>query len=327
MAKKAITWNDFESRQAFVRGLVVKENSSLACNWRSDNTLNDYLESQGVPGLEGIDTRALVKHLRERGTMRGVLGNLDENTLDELIGKANDIPKMQGQDLSMSVSAGHIYHWSESELDLDGESLFQSRPDEFKPFHVVVVDFGVKRNILRQLINLGCRVTVVPNHTKSSDILDLKADGVLLSNGPGDPEPLGYAVRTVKELLGKTPVFGICLGHQILGLALGGKSYKLKFGHRGANHPVKNLVTNKVEITAHNHGFSLDAESFLNSDVELTHVNLNDGTVEGLRSKDFPAFSVQYHPEASPGPHDANYLFRSFVSLMQDFAASKTEGI
>ncbi len=336
-----IAEEDFEARKVFAAGLVVREPSAISSNWRSRHTLHEYLQKQRLAGFCGIDTRALARHLRQAGTMRGIIapapgallgfgasglrrgahaqidelpGNLVES-LRPLQERAGAHPAMAGTDL---VTAGHVYHWNEATVGPGASPApGQGLPDEAPLYHVVVYDFGVKRSILRQLVAEGCRVTVVPAATDAAAVMALHPDGVLLSNGPGDPEPVGYAVDNVRELIGKVPLFGICLGHQILALALGARSYKLGFGHRGGNHPVLDKQTGKVEITSHNHGFSVDAES-LPERVEITHVNLNDGTLEGLRVVDAPAFSVQYHPEAAPGPHDANHLFDRFIGMIAE---------
>ena len=305
---------DSESVHPFAEGLVVRELSELASNWRSVEDAAEFLARFGLPAISDIDTRALVRHLRRHGAMRGVLSSAD---LDEtrLVKKAKSAPSMVGLDLASRVSTRNRYQWSEPArdiFDLNGGPAPEAR------FHVVAYDFGIKHNILRKLVDCGCRVTVVPADTTANDTMALKPDGVFLSNGPGDPEPVDYAVQTVRELAGRVPIFGICLGHQIIGLALGGKTFKLKFGHHGGNHPVLNLDTRKVEITAQNHGFSVDPDSLKASEVAFTHVNLNDQTLEGLRHKSLPLFSVQYHPEASPGPHDSAYLFARFVKMMEE---------
>lgn len=318
-----VNHKDFESRAPFAEGFVVRENSQMYSNWRAEGSLEEFLSRFGIVAIEGVDTRALTKHIRTAGAMRGVISTeeLDEKSL---VQKARAVPSIVGRDLVKGVTSRHPYEWS--------------KPEE-KSFSVVAYDFGIKRNILRCLEAVGCEVSVVPATTPAKEVLDLNPDGVFLSNGPGDPEPLGYAIAAIRSLVGKKPIFGICLGHQLLSLALGAKTYKLKFGHRGANHPVKNLATGRVEITSQNHGFAVDAASLGvrgerwrvgsslpignwpgKSDfgpVEITHVNLNDGTVEGLRCIELPAFSVQYHPEASPGPHDSAYLFRQFAQLME----------
>ncbi len=306
-----IAGGDYESRRIYLSGFVIKELSRVASNWRKERTLEDYLEAHDVPGIFGIDTRALVRHLRDRGAMRGVIGSADDG-LEALLERAKAAPEMSGQDLASSVTTTEPYQWSEPPVDFGRKEPWPKASRK-----VVVLDFGVKRNILRSLVAMGCEVHVLPASSESDEILALEPDGVLLSNGPGDPEPVEYAIETVKSLLGKKPVFGICLGHQILSLAAGARTYKLKFGHHGANHPVMELETKKVEITSQNHGFAVDVES-LPANVEMTHLNLNDQTCSGLRFKDVPAFSVQYHPEAAPGPRDGRYLFERFVKLMDE---------
>jgi len=306
--------NDSESARPYIEGLAVREFSPLSSNWRSDETAQKFLTENGVPVISGIDTRALVLHLRSRGVMRGVLSSISTDA-KELVERARKSPSMAGLDLATRVSTPQVYTWDQPAL---AASPSENIGDAAEPrFNVVAYDFGIKRNILRMLVQSGCKVTVVPAGTKAEDVLALKPSGVFLSNGPGDPEPLKYQAEQVRKLVGKTPIFGICLGHQILGLALGGKTYKLKFGHRGANHPVLNKVTNRVEITSHNHGFAVDPDSLKSSDVEVTHMNLNDGTLEGFRHRNHPVFCVQYHPEAAPGPHDSHYLFGDFVKLME----------
>jgi len=295
-----------------------------------------------VPVIWDIDTRALVLHLRQFGALRGIVAT-DETPAEQLIAEARALPTMAGQELASRVTAAEKYDWAHGSIDL-GRQLAASAaagtavaPAAVKgnghpakqlgegrsaapgePYRVVAYDFGIKQNILRLLVDHGCNVTVVPAKTSAEDVLALKPDGVFLSNGPGDPEPMTYAIGNIKKLVGRVPVFGICLGHQLCGLALGGKTFKLKFGHHGSNHPVKNLLTQKVEITAQNHGFCVDPDSLPSSDVEMTHVNLNDHTNEGLRHRTLPLFSVQYHPEASPGPHDARYLFDDFIKMMRE---------
>ncbi|MEO1480569.1 MAG: glutamine-hydrolyzing carbamoyl-phosphate synthase small subunit [Myxococcota bacterium] len=309
-----IAGGDYESQKIFLRGFVIKELSRVASNWRQERTLEDYLTSHNVPGLFGIDTRALVRHLRDRGAMRGVIGNA-ELGVETLLSQAKAGEEMSGQDLASTVTTETPYVWKEPPVDLGREEPW---PEATR--RVVVMDFGVKRNILRSLVAMGCEVEVVPASTSAEEILKRSPSGVLLSNGPGDPEPVDYAIDTVKTLIGKTPVFGICLGHQILSLAAGAKTYKLKFGHHGANHPVMELATKKVEMTSQNHGFAVDVES-LPETVEMTHMNLNDKTCSGIRFKNAPAFSVQYHPEAAPGPRDGRYLFERFVKLMDEQGA------
>ena len=307
---------DSEAGRPFIEGLIVREFSPIASNWRSEETAERFLADSGVPVAAQIDTRALVRHLRTRGVMRGVLSP-DGGDHKELVEKARQIPSMTGLDLATRVSTRSPYHWDQPvDACSPSEPVGKAAPPGKR---VVAYDFGIKRNILRRLVQVGCRVTVVPALTPAEDVLALQPDGIFLSNGPGDPEPLEFQAAQVRKLIGRTPIFGICLGHQILALALGGKTYKLKFGHRGANHPVLNRVTNKVEITSHNHGFAVDPDSLPSSDVDLTHVNLNDQTLEGFRHRSQPVFCVQYHPEAAPGPHDSHYLFENFVTLMKDF--------
>ncbi len=307
---------DNESARPFIEGLVVREFSPLASNWRSGETAQQFLTGAGVPVITGIDTRGLVRHLRSRGVMRGVLSAGSSQDHQQLVDKARNSPSMTGLDLATVVSTKTSYPWDKPVEPCSPSSIVgAAAAPEFK---VVAYDFGIKRNILRRLVQVGCEVTVVPAGTSAEDVLALKPSGVFLSNGPGDPEPLTEQAAQVRKLIGKTPVFGICLGHQILGLALGGKTYKLKFGHRGANHPVINKITNKVEITSHNHGFAVDPDSLNLNEVEITHMNLNDSTLEGFRHRSHPVFCVQYHPEAAPGPHDSHYLFDDFVKLMRE---------
>ncbi len=310
---------DNESSKPYIEGLIVRELSETSSNWRSEQVTDEYMERYSVPVLSEIDTRALVRHLRTHGVMRGVLST-DVSDPEALVKKARSIPKMDGTDLARVVSTKSIYTFDSSDpRNQSGDFLLAPQAVDRKLLHVVAYDFGIKQNILRMLVREGMRVTVVPAETKAEDVLELKPDGIFLSNGPGDPEPVTYAVNAIRKFLGRVPVFGICLGHQLTGLALGGKTYKLKFGHHGGNHPVKNNRTGKVEITAHNHNFAVDPDSLNANEVELTHVDLNDNTLEGLRHKSLPLFSVQYHPEAAPGPHDSNYLFNDFRKLIEEW--------
>ncbi len=310
-----INEGDLESAGPQVSGFIVKEYSAVPSNFRSSGSLGDWLERHRIMALQGIDTRMLTRIIRTVGAMRGVMSSVD---LDDksLVEKARRSPGMQGQDLTKKVTTSSAYNWDSVDTTPFALQPMTKEKTNGRRWNVVVYDYGVKHNILRRLRSYGCRLTVVPSSYSAQQVLDLRPDGVFLSNGPGDPAAVRYAIENVKLLIGKIPIFGICLGHQILALALGGKTFKLKFGHRGANHPVKNLLTGEVEITSQNHGFAVDPESLNRRSIELTHTNLNDGTNEGLRHKELPVFSVQYHPEASPGPHDSDYLFRAFVELM-----------
>jgi carbamoyl-phosphate synthase small subunit len=308
---------DFESSRIWVEGFVVKELSDIASNWRSEGSLADFLKKNGVPGIQGIDTRMLTKHLRSAGVMKAVISTED---FDEksLVTKARGWVGLVDQDMVKRATREKPCDW-----DTEGVESRRWSPemtDKLPPerFRVVAIDYGMKHNILRRLRQEGCKVTILPATATASEVLALKPDGLFLANGPGDPSGVPYAVQAVKELLAELPIFGICLGHQLLGLAYGGERYKLKFGHRGANQPVKDLTTGKVEITSQNHGFGIVSESLDPDEVEVTHTNLNDGSNEGMRHKKYPIFSVQYHPEASPGPHDAAYLFGRFTEMMEE---------
>ena len=300
-----INRDDVESEAPKVEGFIAREFSRITSNWRATGDLGEYFREHNIIAIDEVDTRALTRHLRVRGVMRGIISTVDHDP-ESLVKKAKASRGIMGVDLVSDVTCREPYEFK------DGDRQARS-------LHCVVMDFGVKRNILRILRQIGCRVTVVPAHTSARDILRLKPHGVLLSNGPGDPEAVGYAIPEIRGLFGKAPVFGICLGQQLLGLAFGGKTYKLKFGHRGANQPIKDLVTGRVHITAENHGFAVDMDSIKNEAVWITHINLNDGTVEGFEHERYPVFSVQYHPEASPGPHDAYGLFEKFRKMMDSF--------
>jgi carbamoyl-phosphate synthase small subunit len=306
---------DAEAKRPYIEGLVVREFSAVSSNWRSEQVADEYLERYNVPVISEIDTRALVRHLRTHGVMRGVISTIDTDEAS-LVAKARAIPKMDGTDLASVVSTKDKYEWTNPALDALGRGGAAVPECDL---HVVAYDYGIKSNILHMLGEQGCRVTVVPAKTSAEDTLALAPDGVFLSNGPGDPEPLTYANQTIRELAGRTPIFGICLGHQLIGQALGGRTFKLKFGHHGGNHPVKQLSTGKVEITSQNHNYAVDPDSINQNEVELTHINLNDNTLEGLRHRTMPLLSVQYHPEASPGPHDSHYLFQDFRTMMDEW--------
>lgn len=308
---------DLESDRPFAEGFVVKEYSKIVSNWRAQASLGEYLKENNLVGIEGVDTRALTLHIRQAGAMKAVLSTID---LDEktLVKKAKNSAGLIGVDLVKEVARRKPYEWNKkgkpSPFSIDRNICNKKGLGKYR---VIVLDCGVKFNILRTLLDNDCRVSVVPAKTTSSEILGMKPDGLLLSNGPGDPSAVDYVIKTTRDLLGRLPIFGICLGQQILGLALGGKTYKLKFGHHGANHPVKDLKTGKVSITVQNHGFCVDIGSLNKKEIEITHVNLNDNTLEGMRHKKLPVFSVQFHPESSPGPHDSRYLFGEFVNLMK----------
>jgi carbamoyl-phosphate synthase small subunit len=308
---------DIESDRIQVKALLVKEYQESPSNWRSQRSLAEYLKSNNIPGIQGIDTRALARHIRVQGAMKAALSTQDLDP-DSLIEKARKSPNMIGRDLVREVTCEEPFLWQEGRVVTMDGSLDQFRwPERRGSCQVVALDFGVKYNILRSLEQRGCTVLVLPAHGDSKIIDRLEPDGVFLSNGPGDPAAVTYAIETIKDQIGKRPIFGICLGHQLIGLALDGKTFKLKFGHRGGNQPVKDLASGKVEITSQNHGFCVDMQSMIDPDIELTHINLNDHTLEGLKHRKIPLFSVQYHPEASPGPHDANYLFDRFIGMMK----------
>jgi carbamoyl-phosphate synthase small subunit len=316
MGNYGINSEDLESRGVHVEGFIVKEYHPYPSNWRSQGNLADYLKASGKLGVEGLDTRALTKRLREGGAMRGIISTRDLDPVS-LVRRAQALPNMEGQDLVPLVTCTDAYWWPEVPAagaePVDLAALWSQKAGK----KVVLYDYGVKFNIIRCLKERGLEVLVVPATTPAASILALKPDGVVLSNGPGDPAAVTYAVDNVRQCLGAQPMFGICLGHQLMGLAMGGRTFKLKFGHHGANQPVKNQVSGRVEITSQNHGFAVDLESIPDPAVELTHVNLNDGTLEGLRHPNLAAFSVQYHPEAAPGPHDANYLFEEFLEMVK----------
>ena len=293
-----INKEDVESNKIQVSGFVVKEESIVPSNWRSTSSLDEYLKKNKIVGIQDIDTRSLTRHIRDQGAMNGIISSVD-NDLVNLSNKLKKAPSMNGLDLAKTVSTKKVYKWSQT-----------------GKFKVAAIDYGIKHNILNILKDNNCEVTVFPAQTSAKEILDFNPDGIFLSNGPGDPSAVTYGIEMVKSLLGSKPIFGICLGHQILSLALGAKTFKLKFGHRGINHPVKNLETGVVEITSQNHGFAVDLNS-LPENVVATHINLNDNTNEGIECKEFKAFSVQHHPESSPGPHDSRYLFDKFIKLMK----------
>ena len=318
--------DDEESGIPHIESLVVREFSAISSNWRSSESAQAYLTRHNIPVAWNVDTRALVRHIRKVGALRGVVAT-DGTPADLLIAEARALPSMAGQELASRVSAEKRYSWDRGSIELTASPWHEAMGEaqssgDTQKFRVIAYDFGIKQNILRLLVDHNCEVVVVPAQTSAEDALAIKPDGIFLSNGPGDPEPATYAIETIRNLLGRVPVFGICLGHQLCGLALGGKTFKLPFGHHGSNHPVKNLMTGQVEITAQNHGFCVDPDSLPAEDVEITHLNLNDHTNEGLRHRSLPLFSVQYHPEASPGPHDSHYLFRQFTETMKHWKLS-----
>ncbi len=322
---------DVESWRPWVEGFIVRENCAVPSNWRSTRSLDEYLRANDIIGIEGVDTRMLTKHLRTHGAKKGVISSVDLDP-DSLVEKAKASPSIVNIDLAQDVTCEKTREWTEDgyvdfepddggqlSLGIAPETRHDLIPDVERRLRVVVLDLGVKQNILRCLLDVGARVIVVPATTTAREILDLNPDGFVISNGPGDPDPVAYAIETIRDLIGKVPLFGICFGQQLIGLAMGGKTYKLKFGHRGVNHPVMNLRTGEVEITTQNHGFSVDLDSLAGTGMEQTHVNLNDKTIEGMRHRELPVFSVQYHPEAGPGPHDARYLFNDFKADMLAF--------
>jgi carbamoyl-phosphate synthase small subunit len=303
---------DVESRRPWVNGLIVKEACGYPSSWRGRMRLDDYMREHGIVGIQGVDTRALTRHLRDHGAQEGIISTVEPDAA-RLVERARALPGLIGRDLVSEVTVGEPHRWTEGRWTLGRGYV----PAPAPTVRVVAYDSGIKQNILRQLASLGCAVEVVPAQTPAAAILERKPDGLFLGNGPGDPEGVPYLIDSVRALIGRTPIFGICLGNQILGLAFGGRTYKLPFGHHGANHPVRDLLTGRVEITAQNHGFAVDPESVAQVGLEETHVNLNDGTSEGMRHRELPIFSVQYHPEASPGPHDAHYLFQRFADLIK----------
>jgi carbamoyl-phosphate synthase small subunit len=308
-----VNTDDLESQKPHVKAFIVKELCSYPSNWRSNESLEVFLKRHNVLGIEGLDTRAITRHIRNCGAMRAIISTRDFN-VPNLLDKVKHAPSMVGANLVDEVTCQTSYTWDQSNLP---DWQYREHIEKSSNYKIAVYDFGVKRNILRKFIERGCSVHVVPARTTAEDILKMNPDGIFLSNGPGDPEAVDYVIPEIKKLMGKKPIFGICLGQQLAGIALGGHTYKLKFGHRGANHPVKNVRTGAIEITSQNHGFTVDPKSLDEKEVDLTHFNLYDGTLEGFRHKALPIFSVQYHPEASPGPHDSDYLFNQFLESIE----------
>lgn len=316
-----VNLQDLESVRPQVAGFIVKEYFEFYSSFRATSSLGAWLAEHNIVAIQGIDTRMLTKMIRSVGAMRGIIST---NDLDDesLILKARSSPEMKGLDLTKKVTTAAPYKWDEVDRTPFALAPLNEKKLNGKRWKVVVFDYGVKQNILRRLTSYGCEVTVVPTHWTAEQVFEMDPDGIFLSNGPGDPAAVKYAIENIKKIVGKKPIFGICLGHQLLALALGGKTFKLKFGHRGANHPVKNLLNQEIEITSQNHGFAVDPDSLDPANIEITHVNLNDGTNEGFRHRELPIFCVQYHPEASPGPHDSDYLFRQFIEMMEkEYAA------
>ncbi len=308
-----VNTDDLESQKPQVRAFIVKELCTYPSNWRSHQSLDSFLKKNGVMGIEGLDTRAITRHIRNCGAMRAIISTHDLK-VPSLLEKVKNSPGMIGANLVDEVTCKSPYSWDQANLP---DWQYRDNIEKTVHYNIAVYDFGVKRNILRKFIERGCALQIVPAKTTAEEILEMNPDGIFLSNGPGDPEAVDYAIQEIKKLIGKKPIFGICLGQQLAGIALGGHTYKLKFGHRGANHPVKNLATGMIEITSQNHGFTVDPKSLNEKEIELTHFNLYDGTLEGFRHKELPIFSVQYHPEASPGPHDSDYLFSQFLESIE----------
>ncbi len=314
-----INLEDFEAVRPFMSGFIIKELSGIASNWRSKMGLDEFLREFNVVGIQGIDTRALTRHIRDKGAQQGIISTTETDP-KKLVEQAKQLPGLEGRDLVQEVTCSQPYDWVEGEWDIErgyNKSPLENPREPGKNYFVVAYDLGIKLNILRKLTQAGCRVKVVPAHTGWEEVLAMKPDGVFFSNGPGDPAAVDYAIENARNLFGKVPIFGICLGHQIVSLALGAKTFKLKFGHHGGNQPVMDLIQKRVEITAQNHGFAVDPQS-LKGDAETASINLNDKTLEGVRHKKFPLLSVQYHPEASPGPNDSSHLFHEFVKLMEE---------